>query len=389
VPPQPARHLVQVGRSGFAPAPAGGGTPLPWSPAGESTIPAATIRAIEQAREYIYIEDQYFTPPDEYVHALLEASVRRPKLRLLIVIPTASDQLFGDIRRRQIFEVLRDDPASGRGWGSRMIVGALVRRPILADAGRVASRGRLTLLQALGSTGGDAQVTLGARSRLPGDVPFWLWIEGERMLAVERHDDVVVDGLPARNYLVRRAGGAEPLWGARPRPHAQGAPVTLAQVAGIYVHTKAIIVDDVFVGIGSCNSNRRGYFHDGEITAFAVPERLKAARENPALALRTALWAEHLGIPPSMGRALLADPVAAFELFRRETTAGNRLSPFDALGITPELGFPGEKGTAVKMLAAVGLLVAENLVPYVWNVFADPTTATEPDPRVGPPLGTV
>ncbi len=62
------------------------------------------------------------------------------------------------------------------------------------------------------------------------------------------------------------------------------------------------MVDDVFVGIGSCNTNRRGFFHDGEITAFAVPEQLKAARENPALNLRTALWAEHLGIPPAMGR---------------------------------------------------------------------------------------
>ena len=43
-------------------------------------------------------------------------------------------------------------------------------------------------------------------------------------------------------------------------------------------------------------------------------------------------------MPPSMGPALLADPVAAFELFRRPTQVGNRLSSFDALGITPELG---------------------------------------------------
>ena len=54
---------------------------------------------------------------------------------------------------------------------------------------------------------------LGPRSRLPPDVPFWLWIEGERMLAVERNEDVTVDDVPSRRYLVRRAGGAEPLWG--------------------------------------------------------------------------------------------------------------------------------------------------------------------------------
>jgi hypothetical protein len=149
------------------------------------------------------------------------------------------------------------------------------------------------------------------------------------------------------------------------------------------------MVDDVFVGIGSCNTNRRGFFHDGEITAFAVPEPLKASRENPALGLRTALWAEHLGIPPAMGRALLADPVAAFELFRRPTIAGNRLSTFGALGITPELGFPGESATWLKLVALLGLTVAEDLVPYIWNVFADPPTTTDPDPAVGPGLGTV
>ena len=166
---------------------------------------------------------------------------------------------------------------------------------------------------------------LGPRSRLPKDVPFWLWVEGERMLAVERattssSTDVPSPALPGPPVRRRRAA----LGRDGPRPHEQGAPVTLAQAHGIYVHTKAIMVDDVFVGIGSCNTNRRGFFHDGEITAFAVPEQLKAARENPALALRTALWAEHLGMPPAMGPALLADPVAAFDLFRRPTLIGNR-----------------------------------------------------------------
>lgn len=390
VPPQPARHLVQVGRSGFAPRPTPGAVPLPWSPAGEATIEQAFVRAMGEAREYIFIEDQYFTPHDGYIRALLDASVREPKLRLLIVIPSSSDQLFGDVRRREMFARLRDDPATGRGWGERMIVGAPLRRPVLANAGRVAAKGRLQLMAPVAGTGGDTQLTLGPRARLPKDLPFWLWIEGEQMLAVEKRDDVAVDEVPARNYLVRRCSGAEPLWGARPRAHAKFAPVTLSQATGIYVHTKAMMVDDVFVGIGSCNTNRRGFFHDGEITAFAVPERLKAARDNPALALRTALWAEHLGIPPAMGRTLLADPVAAFELFRRPVVAGNRLSGFDALGIRPELGFPSDKGMWLKLLAAWGLSLNEALLmPYLWNGFIDPTTATDPDPEEGPGLGNV
>ena len=43
----------------------------------------------------------------------------------------------------------------------------------------------------------------------------------------------------------------------------------------------------------------------------------------------------------------------------------------------------------MKLFALLRPTVAEDLVPYVWNVFADPTTATDPDPAVGPELGTV
>ena len=62
----------------------------------------------------------------------------------------------------------------------------------------------------------------------------------------------------------RRAGATR----ARTRP---GAAATVVDLAGIYVHAKMMIVDDVFVGIGSANLNRRGLFHDGEINAFTVP----------------------------------------------------------------------------------------------------------------------
>ena len=161
------------------------------------------------------------------------------------------------------------------------------------------------------------------------------------MLAVERATTCSSTRVPAARYLVRRSGGAEPLWGARARAHGKGAPVTLAQVTGIYVHTKAIIVDDVFVGIGSCNTNRRGFFHDGEITAFAVPGAAQGvAARTPRCALRTALWAEHLGIPPAMGRRCspTRSPRSSCSVARPQI--GNRMSTFDALGIEPELGFP-------------------------------------------------
>jgi hypothetical protein len=89
-----------------------------------------------------------------------------------------------------------------------------------------------------------------------------------------------------------------------------------------------MMVDDVFVGIGSMNLNRRGFYHDGEMVASALSAKLTAARDNPARKLRVALWAEHLGIDPAMGDALLGDPMAAFELFRRSRYQGNRFTPF-------------------------------------------------------------
>ena len=90
-----------------------------------------------------------------------------------------------------------------------------------------------------------------------------------------------------------------------------------------------MMVDDVLpVGVGSMNLNRRGFYQDGEVVASAIPAKLTATRDNPARKLRTALWAEHLGIDPAMGEALLSDPIAAFELFRRSRYQGSRFTPF-------------------------------------------------------------
>jgi phosphatidylserine/phosphatidylglycerophosphate/cardiolipin synthase-like enzyme len=387
VPPQSARHLVQICRSGYRPLP-GGGTPLPWSPLGEATIAEAVVNAIRGAREYIYIEDQYFTPHNEYIGALLDAAVREPSLRLVVVMPSASDQVFGDTRHKEMFELLRAGRPGEEGYGERLILAAPVRRPLLGDAGRTAGLGRLVLQDNLTATGD--QILLGPRSRLPGSVPFWLWVDGERMLAIEKRDDLLSETLvPSRRFLVLRAGGAATRWGAQPRTHDAGAAVTMAQISGIYVHTKVIVVDDIFVGIGSCNTNRRGFFHDGEIQAFAVPEQLKASPENPALALRTALWAEHLGLPPAMGPCLLADPVAAFELFRRSTYVGNRMSTFDALGARTDLAFLGEKAMWAESIATLLGSLSADLLPYVWNIVIEPTTGSDPDPVLGPEVGDV
>ena len=51
--------------------------------------------------------------------------------------------------------------------------------------------------------------------------------------------------------------------------------------------------------------------------------------------------------------------------------------------------FDGEAKTWLKILMTLGITFAEGVVPFVWNVFADPTTATDPLPTAGPELGDV
>jgi hypothetical protein len=103
----------------------------------------------------------------------------------------------------------------------------------------------------------------------------------------------------------------------------------VVDLTNIYVHTKMIMIDDVFLGVGSANLNRRGYCHDGEMNIYVVPQALKAA--NPVAQLRRRLWAEALDLPLAAAEPLLQDPVAAAGLFGRSPFSGNRFVEIDAL----------------------------------------------------------
>jgi phosphatidylserine/phosphatidylglycerophosphate/cardiolipin synthase-like enzyme len=90
----------------------------------------------------------------------------------------------------------------------------------------------------------------------------------------------------------------------------------------IYVHAKAVIVDDVLAVIGSDNLNRRSWTHDSELS-IAVLDRERDQREprDPggmgdgarrfARELRLDLWREHLGAQDGDEAALL-DPSEGF-----------------------------------------------------------------------------
>jgi hypothetical protein len=266
------------------------------------------------------------------------------------------------------------------------------RRPALAPAARSASVGRCTLRQEVASATQD-RFLVGPAGRTPESDPFFAWVGGELVYAQRTALVTDDEGRPADELTVIRGGlGSETRRCPHPRPHAVGEPVTLAQPRDIFVHAKIMMVDDVFLSIGSTNVNRRGHFHDGEMSVSAVPDRLKSAAVNPARAMRTALWAEHLGITPSMGDTLLGDPIAGFELFRRSHYAGNRFTPFREFyvpRISLELPDMAKKILPdFLFLALQGALdgAFNVLRSPVWNTLVDATSGVDPNPVRGPRL---
>jgi phosphatidylserine/phosphatidylglycerophosphate/cardiolipin synthase-like enzyme len=106
----------------------------------------------------------------------------------------------------------------------------------------------------------------------------------------------------------------------------------------IYVHAKAVTVDDVWAMVGSANLNRRSWTHDSEV-ACAVLDRDRDPRDpvDPgglgdgarvfARQLRLDLWREHLGSEVAANEDLL-DPVVGFEVWR--ATADRLQAWYDA-----------------------------------------------------------
>jgi phosphatidylserine/phosphatidylglycerophosphate/cardiolipin synthase-like enzyme len=306
---------------------------LAFAPQGDDTIAETMMAAIRAADEFIYIEDQYFTPPPEYREALTAKVASGDIHTLLVVLPSTPDQPFGEIVRTGLISDLYEED-NGRGI---VRVGYPRRHHTLADNELRAASGRLLLMQDLDATGGiDPTVSLGPRQRLP-QPPFWVAIEGELMYVFNESIAPNLDPEGSEVFQVVRGaetrlvrGGPGTPVGTRTRTHKKGAAATVVDLAGIYVHSKMMIVDDVFLGIGSANVNRRGLYHDGEINVFSVSQQLKAAPNNPIAALRRRLWAEMLDLPVATAGPLLDDPRAAARLFDRSPFHGNRFVDLDA-----------------------------------------------------------
>ena len=372
-------------------------TRLAFAPFGDRTILDTTLNAIRAAKEYIHIEDQYFTPPPEYVDAIVERVASGELRKLIITLPTSSDQPFGDLSQANSINAFRQaETAAGAAPGEIVKIGVLRRHFTVASNTLRAASGKLILGEDMSpqaaETGFDDTIVLGPKVRAPLP-PFWIAVEGELMWAFDEAP-VVIHGEPpegTRRFLVDR-GQRTRLFGlgtgAKPREHKVGAAATVVNLSGIFVHAKLIIVDDVFAGIGSANVNRRGFYSDGEGHFFWVPERLKAkppagaARShNPIARLRHEIWAELLNLPYPMAAPLLDDPVAASALFDRLPIHGNRFTPKDAIPQTLARGvFNGGDSVIALVLQALFSTIVGMDHKAIFEGVADPTTNLEPFP---------
>ena len=375
----PGTNVVQIARTYFKAAAAS--RALSFAPQGDRTINDTLLLAIDAAREFIYIEDQYFTPPDGYRTALTDKVASGDVKRLVVTLPGITDQPFGEIARTGLINDLVTADA-GRGI---VRVGYPRRHYTLPDNDLRASSGRCILTEDLPAIGGLlSTVCLGPKARLPAP-PFWVAIDGELMYVNDEAVASLSSPAPAGSsrFAVVRGnatrlikGGLTPV-GAGTREHKAGAAASVVDLSNIYVHAKLMIVDDVFLSLGSANLNRRGLFHDGEVNAFSVPEHLKAGAANPVRDLRLRLWAEMLDLPEPLAAPLLADPVAATALFDRSPLLGNRYVDTGAYPEHVMLSANGGDGIVSTALKVAGLTVAAINHVKLFDGVVDPTSELE------------
>jgi len=95
------------------------------------------------------------------------------------------------------------------------------------------------------------------------------------------------------------------------------------------VHSKVVIIDDVFATIGSSNMNVRGFTHDTETNAFILDGRVVGGARKFARDLRVRLWAEHLGWIPGGDTSKLWNIDKAVDILVKHRSPAARLVDYN------------------------------------------------------------
>src|SRR6266536_1093718 len=145
---------------------------------------------------------------------------------------------------------------------------------------------------------------------------------------------VVVPRYPDQDGPISGRAARAAQWRAISRLQCAGGPRVAVydleneQGTPIYVHAKAVMIDDVWAMVGSANLNRRSWTHDSEVACAVLDQRrdprppadpagLGDGARGFARELRLRLWREHLGLAGDLdGDERLLDPAAGFQLWR-------------------------------------------------------------------------
>lgn len=134
----------------------------------------------------------------------------------------------------------------------------------------------------------------------------------------------------------------------------------------IYLHAKHMIVDDIWMVVGSSNFSRRGMSYETEIGVTISDAEVEDGVRKLVRDHRIRLWAEHLRLDRSHWHRLL-DPIAGAELLRQALDNPNLpLIPFQVNNPDIEFSYPAENHT--------------NNHELVYRFLADPNGMVDTDP---------
>ncbi len=97
------------------------------------------------------------------------------------------------------------------------------------------------------------------------------------------------------------------------------------QGVNVYCHSKHILIDDVWMTIGSANMSNRGLTYEGEINAASMGQKLYKGGTHVIREQRIELCRRLLGLPKAY-RSALHDPFAMFRLLKQIEKQGDSVS---------------------------------------------------------------
>jgi phosphatidylserine/phosphatidylglycerophosphate/cardiolipin synthase-like enzyme len=120
----------------------------------------------------------------------------------------------------------------------------------------------------------------------------------------------------------------------------------------VVMHTKAWIIDDEFLIVGSANAFRRSLYTDGEISIGVIDDNPTAT--NAAIQFRRQLWGEHCGLHTDVDRAVLTDLDNALKIWD-PTWGGVGAAPAALLPAFKRKRVPLQQGAAADQWPSLDL----------------------------------